>query len=137
MVIKDFHGRVMVLYSLVHTTLPNAFTVEALMTVEGIKMRSVSGFQKIILEGDSLSVIRKCNTNLPDLSVINPLIQDIKQYSRNFQNVQFRHINRFANQVAGPIAKEALKLDMGSYLIDLVSYYVQLLVDDELVREPD
>lgn len=66
------------------------------------------GFSKIILEGHSLTVIRKCRIDSPDFSEIGHLIMHIKRCNMVFQNVHFRRVNRQANIVADAIARNAL-----------------------------
>lgn len=59
------------------------------------------------IEGDALSVIKKCQKNYIDQSKIIVFIRDIQQHKSGFQGIWFRHLSRSANQVAHKIAIES------------------------------
>lgn len=115
--LRDFNGKVLLSSSSFRLNVSVAFAAEALTVLDAVKLGSLSGFLKVILEGDSLTITWKCSSDLPDFSEISPFIRDIKRYGRNFQEIQFRHTDRLAIKVANALAKEALKKGIGSYLV--------------------
>lgn len=112
-IVCDSNGSILLTCSFFHQNVSTIFAAEALTALDAIKIRSVFGFQKSILEVDSLTTIKKCLSNSLDLSEISPLIGDIKTFGRSFQDLQFRYTDRSAKKVADALAKEALKKDSG------------------------
>lgn len=70
--------------SVLHEYVASAFAEEALACEEAARLGLELGTQKVFLEGDSLSVIKKCGNLLMDRSSISPYINNIKNYSRFF-----------------------------------------------------
>lgn len=73
-----------------------------------IKTGLEMGIQNVIIEGDSLTVIKKCRDKLPDKSEIRAYIQYIQ--------IQSAHVNREANRIAHVLATEGLIMRKGMYL---------------------
>ncbi|KAK8575357.1 hypothetical protein V6N12_063032 [Hibiscus sabdariffa] len=64
------------------------------------------GFRRIVVEGDSLSVIKKVNCNIADKSIIAPIIHDIKEAARNLESVSFCFARREANNSVHVLARD-------------------------------
>ncbi|MFQ6630196.1 hypothetical protein Gotur_007970, partial [Gossypium turneri] len=69
------------------------------------------GAKCAIIEGDSLTTIKKANSDSEDKSEIGAITKNIQQYKENFQQIIFRHISRSANSLAHHLAKESLEED--------------------------
>nr|KJB62035.1 hypothetical protein B456_009G397500 [Gossypium raimondii] len=80
--------------------------VEAYACLHGVAFAEDLGFQDIILEGDSLTVVKKLqkNNDYIDRSVIRGIIEEIKTKARNFKSLIFRHIPWEANEAAHAMA---------------------------------
>lgn len=78
------------------------------------------GFSKVAIEGDSLSMVKKCNQEKPDKSEIYAYIHNIKSLSHGFQRICFQHINRRENSLADILAKEGLQKKKEFYLLDFI-----------------
>lgn len=64
-------------------------------------------------------------------------MKDIKSFDRVFRVIQYKHVYRSANKVADALAKDSIKKGMGSYPMQSGPGFVQALVDDDWVQEPD
>ncbi|KAK8479940.1 hypothetical protein V6N12_030476 [Hibiscus sabdariffa] len=69
-------------------------------------MRMELGFSKVIIEGDSLTVIKKLNSNAVDRSVICPIVHNIKILSKDFSSISFCFVRRGANKATHALAHE-------------------------------
>lgn len=93
------------------------FVAEDLEYLEVVKLGLNLGFSKVIIEGDSLLVIKKkCSFHYQDKSEISAYIHSIKRDSYHFQILQFKHTKRLGNKVAHAIATECLKMGEEIYL---------------------
>ncbi|GMI68159.1 hypothetical protein HRI_000485200 [Hibiscus trionum] len=71
-----------------------------------VELVKVLGFSRVLVEGDSLTIIKKLNSFSEDLSSIRPLILDIKEAAKGLQEVHFRFVHREANNVVHTLARE-------------------------------
>lgn len=115
----------------------STFAAEVLVGLEATKMGLASGFNSVILEGDSLTVIKKSSIDQIDTSEISAFIRDIKGYRGKFHDLKFRYVSRRANIVAYALATEALRNGNGVYLVRSMPSAVQLTIADDYIREPD
>ncbi|MBA0562368.1 hypothetical protein Golob_007418, partial [Gossypium lobatum] len=70
-------------------------------------------WERVIIEGDSLSIIKKCKTKNPDKSLVSAYIHDIHQLLLYFKECKFEHIPRSTNSLAHILAIEAIKSNRG------------------------
>ncbi|KAK8510515.1 hypothetical protein V6N13_110035 [Hibiscus sabdariffa] len=68
----------MVAYSVSHHDVTNAFIAQALACKQAVLFARDMDFSSVIIEGDSLTVIKKLNASNSDKSTISPIIHDIK-----------------------------------------------------------
>lgn len=83
---RHTRGRVLASRSVLHLDVGSSFIVEALACHYAVKLRLELEVKKVIIEGDSLSIIGKCNDS-QDKSKIGAYIQDIKHHRNRFQKV--------------------------------------------------
>lgn len=105
LVIKDYNGQVVV----THKNIPSPFVAEAIAYVQSLKWGKELGFQKVIIEGDSLSTIRKIQSENKDRSLICVYINDCKHMGKDFHTCIFRHIPRLTNEAVHHLVTEGLK----------------------------
>ncbi|MFQ6626338.1 hypothetical protein Gotur_005255 [Gossypium turneri] len=94
-------------------------------------------WSKIIIEGDSLSIIKKCKENREDKSHIGAYIHDIQQIMSRSRNLTFEYIPRAANSLTPILAKESMKKREEIYLVDSVPEYAEFQRVNDSVREPN
>lgn len=85
------------------------FAAEARACVEALRLSSELNVQSLEVEGDSLTVIKKANTDETDSSEISGYMEDVKRLSKNFQRCSFTHVRRSANEAANHLAREGLR----------------------------
>ncbi|MBA0703156.1 hypothetical protein Goari_027369 [Gossypium aridum] len=71
-----------------------------------------------MIEGDSLTAIKKLQVNREDDSCINAYVSDLNSLRKRFKSCVFSHIQRQGNQVAHLLANEGLRGEMNAYLLD-------------------
>lgn len=103
-VVRDSIGKILVSQSALHREVGSLFFTEALASLQAIRLGVRMGFSSVIVEGDSRSVIQKCNFEGFDRSKIWAIIYDIKKSKRLFQNISFRYITTSGNGLAHTIA---------------------------------
>ncbi|KAK8634969.1 hypothetical protein V6N13_022847 [Hibiscus sabdariffa] len=94
----------------------DVFIAEALACKTTVSFTIDLGFRLVQFEGGSLSVIKKLNSDIPDKSVISPIISDTKGASKNFELLTFSYVSRKGNEPAHELAKLGLhtvSLDTG------------------------
>ncbi|KAK8680171.1 hypothetical protein V6N13_109124 [Hibiscus sabdariffa] len=64
------------------------------------------GFSKIVVEGDSLTVIKKLYLVVADTSTIGPMIYDIRVVAQGFVHVSYSFVRRQANIVPHALASK-------------------------------
>lgn len=56
---------------------------------------------------------------------------------KEFQEISFKHIPRYGNYIAHSLASECLKKGVEVYKVNVALAFVQMVVIDESVGEPD
>lgn len=122
-VIRNSSGHV--LKTKVHNNrhIPSTFAAEALVCVQAVRFGAESGFLRVEVEGDKLSVIKKILCEDDDRSEIRSYILDAKRLKSNFINCRFKHEGRRMNRVAHILVKEGLSDEGNAYLVNGLSKY--------------
>ncbi|KAK5844651.1 hypothetical protein PVK06_000791 [Gossypium arboreum] len=115
-IVSNSNGEVIGSRFKVHTNICSSFAAEAIACLQAIQVGHELGLKQVIIEGDSLTVIKKVQNPKRDRSEIGPFIFDIKNQKAGFHKCQFQHINRSANITAHNLASEGLKMGKNTYL---------------------
>ncbi|MBA0849238.1 hypothetical protein Goshw_013329 [Gossypium schwendimanii] len=75
-------------------------TAAVVACLQAVTFIEEMGFRDIMVEGDSLTVIKKLNNQEYDRSVICNILKEIKLKAAKFRNLSFRFVPRSANKVA-------------------------------------
>ncbi|MBA0609448.1 hypothetical protein Godav_021497, partial [Gossypium davidsonii] len=94
-------------------------------------------WDRVIIEGDSLSIIKKCKVKNPDKSLVSAFIHDIHQLSLFFKDCKFEYTPRSTNNLVHILASEAIKSNRGDYLVGRVPGGAEIQAEIDRVREPD
>lgn len=78
----------------------DAFVVEVRASEQVVIFAVDLGFRSILVETDSLMVVKKLNSLKVDRSVLSPIIQDIKEMNGRFENISFDFMKRSGNSVS-------------------------------------
>ncbi|MBA0743320.1 hypothetical protein Gogos_006014, partial [Gossypium gossypioides] len=102
----------------------------ALAYIQTIQFGAKSGFLRIEVEGDSLTVIKKLQNNVKDKSKISAYIVNAKRLKSNFVIYKFKHASRQTNRVAHNLSKEGLNEEANTYLVNGLSRSVAMAVEE-------
>ena len=114
-VIRDCLGAVLASCS---KKIPHVFTsleVKALAVVTALSFATELGFNKAILEGDSMEVIQALIQTESTLSSIGPSIDDSKALAADFDQLQYSHVRGECNRIAHSLTR---------YVIDMTYFIV-------------
>ncbi|MBA0655204.1 hypothetical protein Goklo_007711, partial [Gossypium klotzschianum] len=130
-VARDSDGNTLLSCTEIHHHVASAFAAEAIACRTATQIGRDMQWSNIIIEGDALSIIKKCKLKSHDKSRIGAYIQDIHQLLKNFGNYYFEYIPREANNLAHKLATVALKEKEELYLIGRVPDYAANLEEAE------
>ncbi|KAL4362884.1 hypothetical protein GQ457_04G002440 [Hibiscus cannabinus] len=128
---RDYTGSILAACSLPHNYVRDAFMAEALACHQTVTFAWELGFTRVVLEGDSRTVIQKCQSDLIDTSLISPVIADIKLICRNFTALDFGFVRRGANAAAHTLAQEGKELGCPMYWIEEAPPRTLLVAEEE------
>ncbi|KAL4386202.1 hypothetical protein GQ457_09G009570 [Hibiscus cannabinus] len=103
--IRDVNGLVMAARAYSHLNVPNPEVAEALACDQAVLFASSLGFRRVIVEGDSSSIIKKVQSSSLDKSDSFAMIVNIKRRFSDFANITFHHVRRLLNAPAHILAK--------------------------------
>ncbi|KAG8485067.1 hypothetical protein CXB51_021844 [Gossypium anomalum] len=136
-VVRNEEGLVLFSCSEIHHEVFSAFAAEAIACRKAIQVGVEQQWQKMIIEGDSLTIIKKCVTKSQDRSHIRAYIHDIKQSLNRSSSFIFKHTLRSANALSHIIAMETLKREEETYMEMGVLEYAEVQQRIDRRREPD
>ncbi|KAL4332661.1 hypothetical protein GQ457_07G043390 [Hibiscus cannabinus] len=111
-------GLLMASCSIQHVNVADAFVAEALACRQAVRFAKDLGFSRVVIEGDSLIVIKKLNSDAVDRSLICPIVHDIKVLSKDFNSISFCFVRRRANKAAHALARECRSFSGPCYWIE-------------------
>ncbi|KAA3457895.1 reverse transcriptase [Gossypium australe] len=136
-VARDSAGRVLVSATDVHQGVESAFAAEAIACRRATQIALDMGREHISIEGDSLTIIKKCNQTDLDKSQIGAFIYDIQQLKNRGSSLKFMYTPRSSNKLAHLLATEALKRNERLYLLNSVPRFAEAQRRNDSIREPD
>ncbi|KAK8504397.1 hypothetical protein V6N12_032898 [Hibiscus sabdariffa] len=89
-----------------HWHLADVSVAEALSCLQVIILAKDLGFAKVVIEGDSLTVIKKVCATTSDSSLLGLIIHAIREVSKGFESVVFCSVHPKANNTAHTLARE-------------------------------
>ena len=90
--------------------LPQAYSaveVEALAAATALALAEDLGMQRVILEGDSLVIIKALREEEQFFSPVGLLLEDVRKLSLSFQQLLYSHTKREGNSVTHNLARYA------------------------------
>ncbi|KAG8500953.1 hypothetical protein CXB51_002956 [Gossypium anomalum] len=113
----------------VSRNIPSIFAAEAIAYLQVVCLGLALRFSDVVVEGDTLTVIRKANSFWSDTLVLGAYIRDIKRWAGFFRQCEFKHVFRTGNTVVDLLAKEELKAGLDFYLCGRVPDFMQRTVE--------
>ena len=130
-VIRDWRGEVVAALSMPTALASSVADLEALACRRALLFAAEKELQKVIFEGDSVSVMKAIVQEHPVLTSYGDIVDDIHDVASTFQSAQFVSVHRACNMVADALAKKAKGLaETREWLGDLPSDIAQLVVFD-------
>ncbi|KAH1032516.1 hypothetical protein J1N35_044690 [Gossypium stocksii] len=114
---RNERGLIMGAYTYPHINIADAFVAEARAYEQAIQFAQDIGFRRVQIEGDSLTIIKKLHANTNDRSVLSLILADIRQRLGFFEQINFHHVKREANNAFIPWPRrgaEILRVDSRS-----------------------
>ncbi|MBA0865691.1 hypothetical protein Goshw_014517 [Gossypium schwendimanii] len=91
------------------------------------------GLQRVEIEGDALTVIKKTDINKRDESVISTCIEDINKLKEAFHTYCFSYTARERNELAHILATEGLERKEQIYLLREVLSFARRKMEQERI----
>lgn len=111
-----------------HADIGASFAAEAQACAQVVEMGVEMQVRKLEVEGDALTVIKKCKKKDLYIYEISAFISDIQHRFTSFQGISFTHVPRLGNLITHILATESLRrnemFDLEGSLLD---YAVKLL----------
>ncbi|KAH1106342.1 hypothetical protein J1N35_010110 [Gossypium stocksii] len=83
------------------------------------------GFRKLVVGGDSLTIVKKAQSLEKDRSSVVASIKHIKEISRRFEEITFRFASKSVNRTAHAMVEEGWELSSSTYWIEEASVRVE------------
>ena len=108
-IIRNEQGLVMAALSQQIPSPTSVEMVEVLAARQALVFAKELGFDRMVLEGDSKTVIKAILGDYMDCSYMGHVLQDIKMLSSSFSFISVKHIHREGNCVAHKLARRAIR----------------------------
>ncbi|MBA0813162.1 hypothetical protein Gohar_027037 [Gossypium harknessii] len=109
MVAQNDKGEVLVSKSTLNMEVASPFAMEACACAQAVRLGLAMGVKKIETEGDTLTIITKCQSTAIEKLKIGAYIRDIQHNKSGFQSIWFKYIQRSANKTTHKIASKSLR----------------------------
>ncbi|KAA3464145.1 reverse transcriptase [Gossypium australe] len=126
-----------VVRSKIHSEVVSVFAAEAIACREVVQIGVNHSWPSVIIEGDSLTVIKKCKSREQNRSMISVYIQDIKMMASGSKKFVFQYVSRTMNTLAHESATNELRRRIGAYQGRSAHEQDEQQRLREAVREPD
>ena len=127
-VVQDVNGLVLALCAKIKHQPYKAVEIESLVATTTLSFTTDLGFRHVILEGDSMEVIQALRENTQPLTPTGLLIEDVRRFFQNFDELLYSHTKRDDHVVAYSLAKYTLSIpnflvwmeDVPSHILPIV-----------------
>ncbi|KAF5447865.1 hypothetical protein F2P56_033383 [Juglans regia] len=126
-VVRNWEGRVIAILRAPRKLFPNAKLAESVAALRAVLFCKNLGITRLLLEGDTLSVVKDLNSETLDWRSTGLIIQDIKEELKSLSLESVHFISRLSNCIAHCLAKDALKLSEESISMEGVPPCIQHL----------
>nr|POE61666.1 hypothetical protein CFP56_50558 [Quercus suber] len=101
---------------------------EAELRREAIRFAIETSFNCVIIESDSLGVVKAIQDSADSTCHIGHIIEDMKQLAKALKSYDFHHTKRKANQVAHTLARNAIHVDTVLTWLEEIPPYVSSVI---------
>ncbi|XP_050280341.1 uncharacterized protein LOC126721341 [Quercus robur] len=110
-VVRDSQGWVLAALTEKVDGVQDAEVIEALAIRRAIRFAIETSFNCVIIESDSLSMVKAIQDTAESTCHIGNIIDDVKLLSKALKSCEFHHTKREANHVAHTLARNAIHVD--------------------------
>ncbi|KAK9021246.1 hypothetical protein V6N11_011245 [Hibiscus sabdariffa] len=103
---RNNRGLIMAACSFPHRDVVDAFAADAYACKQAVLLVKDLGFLRVIIEGNSLTLIKKLISDRADRTIIYPIVCEIKILARSFTSISFCFVRREVNNAAHVLARE-------------------------------
>ncbi|KAK8660181.1 hypothetical protein V6N13_051115 [Hibiscus sabdariffa] len=128
---SDFEGFILAASSVPHLHILTPKIAEAVACKQEMSLALELDFQKVIVEGDALSVIKKISVPSIDMLDTFALVSNIKETSKDFVALSFCHVNRRRNEAAHLLAREGRRFNFRRVWIEEAPKVVEVAVQKD------
>ncbi|GMJ02408.1 hypothetical protein like AT4G29090 [Hibiscus trionum] len=137
LVIRDEEGFILGAQCLLLNHVSSNFAAEAWAAKKGIELAIDLRLRNLVIEGDSLTVIKKLRSKGPDSSNISVIMADAKQLLGCLDSYQISFIRRGGNRVAHELARERLSIAVDTTWVEEALDRIEALAaEDRRCAEP-
>ncbi|KAL4377888.1 hypothetical protein GQ457_02G017680 [Hibiscus cannabinus] len=115
---RNSQGLIMAACASPHSNVADAFVAEAIACKQAVQFAKELRFSNVVIEGDSLTVLKKIISCALDRSILAPIVFDIKELSLDFHSIIFSFVRRDANNAAHVLARECRSIQTPCYWIE-------------------
>ncbi|KAH1106104.1 hypothetical protein J1N35_009872 [Gossypium stocksii] len=130
---RDPKGEIIRVETYLFEDVVNAFVVEARACERSLLFTLKMGFLCLIMERDSLTVIKKLKTKEEDISVLRPIIHHIRDLESCFEEVDYFFVPQLVNGAAHTLAIEGKRKQSSGIWVDGILVSVRILVEKDQV----
>ncbi|XP_016673124.1 uncharacterized protein [Gossypium hirsutum] len=127
---RNNEGKIMGACTYPYEGVVDAFVTEARAYERALLFEIDLGFRSILLEGDSLSIIKKLKLDSEDRSVLRPISQSIQLLEGHIVEVTYHFVPKEANRVAHNLALEGRRCQTSCFWVEEALNSVEKVVDE-------
>ncbi|KAH1064652.1 hypothetical protein J1N35_029639 [Gossypium stocksii] len=131
---RDYEGEIVGVETYLLENVVNVFVAEARACERALLFAMEMGHRRLILEGDSLSVIKKLRSTGEDKSILRLIINHIQFLETFFDDVHYLFMPRTVNIVAHTLALEGRRSHFLGRWVDGVPISVRTMVEKDRWR---
>ena len=132
-VVRDSQGWVLATLSEKVKGVQDAKAIEALAIRWVIRFAIETSFSCVIIESNSLSVIKAIQDNVESTCDVGYIIDDVKHLSMAMKSYEFHHTKREANQVAHTLVRKAIQFDTEMAWLEEIPPCVSVVIRNDVV----
>ncbi|XP_040932148.1 uncharacterized protein [Gossypium hirsutum] len=126
---RDSRGEIRGAVTYLIEDVANAFIAEARACERSLLFVQQMGFQCLIVEGDSLTVIKKLQARVDNKSILRPIIHHIRELEHYFEKVVYLFVSRAVNEAAHTLAVEGRRSQRFGFWVDGVPASVKRVLE--------
>ncbi|KAK5792370.1 hypothetical protein PVK06_033484 [Gossypium arboreum] len=126
---RDYEGKIVGAETYLFTDIVDAFVAEVRACERALIFALRMGLRRLIVEGDSLTIMKKLKAKDKDKSILKTIIHHIRTLENYFEEVCYLFVTRLSNRAAHTLAMESMRRNYFGTWVDGVPISVMALVE--------